>query len=131
VHLLDDYSIISEGELDLEVCADINRIDQIIVNFVNNAIKYAPDSKEIRIRIEREGEFAKVSVIDKGRGIPAEKQQYLFDRYFRVDTSGLNYSGLGLGLYINAEIVKKHGGQIGVESKLGKGSTFWFTLPLS
>jgi PAS domain S-box-containing protein len=131
VQLLHEYSIFTEGDLDLEVYADTNRIDQVIVNFVNNAIKYAPDSKEIRIRIERANEFAKISVIDQGHGIPPEKQQYLFDRYFRVDTSGLNYSGLGLGLYINAEIIKKHGGQVGVESELGKGSTFWFTLPIN
>ncbi|MBC7913632.1 MAG: ATP-binding protein, partial [Pyrinomonadaceae bacterium] len=88
------------------------------------------ESKEIQIRVEKKAEFVKISVIDKGKGIPQEKQQYLFDRYFRVDTSGFNYSGLGLGLYINFEIVKKHGGEIGVESEIEKGSKFWFTLPL-
>ena len=130
VRLTGEYSIITEGECDLQVEADANRIDQVVLNFVNNAIKYAPASKVIRIRIERDGGFAKVSVIDEGPGIPPEKQQFIFDRYFRVDTSGLNYSGLGLGLYINSEIVKKHGGEIGVESKLGEGSAFWFTLPI-
>jgi PAS domain S-box-containing protein len=128
---LEPYSIITEGELDLEVFADANRIDQVMINFVNNAIKYAPNSTEIRIVVRREGDFAKISVIDQGPGIPAEKRAYLFDRYFRVDTSGLNYSGLGLGLYINSEVVKRHGGEIGVESELGKGTTFWFTLPLN
>ena len=73
--------------------------------------------------------MAKISVIDHGPGIAPEMLPYLFDRYFRVDSSGSQYSGLGLGLYICAEIIKKHNGQIGVDSEAGKGSTFWFTLP--
>ena len=125
------YTIRSEDDVDLKVCADAGRIDQIMINFVNNAIKYAPGSKEIRIKVERLGNLAKVSVIDKGPGIPPEQLPYLFDRYYRVDSSGSQYSGLGLGLYISSEIIKKHDGQIGVESEIGKGSVFWFTLPVS
>ena len=97
--------------------------------FVNNAVKYAPHSKEILIRIEKVNNMAKVSVIDKSPGISPEKIPHLFDRYYRVDSSGSQYSGLGLGHYISAEIIKKHSGEIGVDSELGKGSTFWFTLP--
>ena len=74
--------------------------------------------------------MAKVSVKDTGPGIPADKLPFLFDRYYRADASGFQVSGLGLGLYISADIIARHGGQIGVESELGKGSTFWFTLPL-
>jgi two-component system CheB/CheR fusion protein len=124
------YTIKAQGDLKLEVFADEGRIDQIVINFVNNAIKYAPQSKEIEIKIERENDMAKVSVTDKGPGISPEKLPHLFERYFRVDSSGSQYSGLGLGLYICAEIIKKHNGQIGVDSEMGKGSTFWFTLPL-
>ena len=94
-------------------------------------MKYAPGSKEILIRIEKLKDKVKVSVSDKGPGIRPEKLPHVFDRYFRVDTSGSKYSGLGLGLYISKEIIKKHNGEIGANSKLGKGSTFWFTLPLS
>jgi signal transduction histidine kinase len=75
--------------------------------------------------------MAQVSVQDFGKGIPAENIPHLFERYYRVDTSGIQYSGLGLGLYISAEIIERHGGEMGVESEIGKGSTFWFTIPLN
>ncbi|RZL00409.1 MAG: PAS domain-containing protein, partial [Pedobacter sp.] len=125
------FELIEEGDLDLVVNADINKIEQVLVNLVNNAVKYAPDSKQIHIHAVKEGAFAKIMVIDKGRGVPPEKLPHLFDRYYRVDTGGHQYSGLGLGLYICNEIVKKHGGTMGAESKLDEGSTFWFTLPLA
>ena len=125
------FNIKTEGDMDVKVYADAARIEQVVINFVNNAIKYAPGSKEIRIDIEKVDDMAKVSIIDKGPGIPPDKLLHLFDRFYRVDSSGSQYSGLGLGLYISSEIIKKHNGQIGVESELGKGSTFWFTLPVA
>jgi two-component system, chemotaxis family, CheB/CheR fusion protein len=125
------YSIIADGDKELMVYADADRIDQVVINFVNNSIKYAPGSKEIHISIEKVNNMAKVSVRDNGPGIPAEKLPYLFDRYYRADSSGMQYSGLGLGLYISAEIIKRHNGKIGVDSEIGKGSIFWFTLPLT
>jgi PAS domain S-box-containing protein len=124
------HSIITDGDLQLEAHADADRIEQVVLNFVNNAIKYAPESKEIHIRIKKENEMAKVSVSDTGPGIPPEKVPHLFDRYYRVDSHGMQFSGLGLGLYISSEIIKRHDGQIGVETEMGKGSTFWFTIPL-
>ena len=124
------YSIIIEGDQKLEAYADAERVEQVMVNFVNNAIKYAPESKEIRVKIEKQNQLAKVSVSDKGPGIPPEKVPHLFDRYYRVDSQGMQFSGLGLGLYISSEIIKRHSGQIGVDTEEGKGSTFWFTIPL-
>ena len=124
------YQLIVGGDESLAVHADENRVEQIVVNFVNNAVKYAPRSACIYMTIEKKDGFAKISVRDEGPGIPKEKQAYLFDRYFRADHSVQTASGLGLGLYISAQIIHRHGGQIGVHSEEGKGSTFWFTLPL-
>jgi two-component system phosphate regulon sensor histidine kinase PhoR len=124
------YNFIIEGDREIEVDADYPRIDQVVVNLVNNAIKYAPNSKTIRFTLSREGGFAKTTVQDYGIGISPEKLPYLFNRYYRVDPSGIQFSGLGLGLYISAEIIERHKGSIGVDSVEGQGSTFWFTLPL-
>ena len=130
IRALGTHEIVVDGELNLKVNADAHRIDQVLINLVNNAVKYAPQSKIIYVNIRTENGSAVVSVRDTGPGIPKEKTQYLFDRYYRVDERGQPYSGLGLGLYICAEIIKRHKGEVGVESEPGKGSTFWFSLPL-
>lgn len=124
------YQMSITGDKSLEVYGDADRIDQVITNLVSNAIKYAPDSKHILISIESLAQEVKVSVSDKGAGIPSDQIAHLFERYYRVEKEGRTYSGLGLGLYICAEIVKKHQGRIGAESEINRGSTFWFTLPL-
>jgi len=124
------YSVLVIGDLKLDVFADADRISQVLINFINNAIKYAPESKIITIAIEKEDDMVKVAVKDNGPGVITDKLMHLFDRYYRVEESGIQGSGLGLGLYISSEIIKKHNGQIGVDSILGKGSTFWFTLPV-
>lgn len=130
VRLAGKHKLIIQGDEELEVYADEHRIDQVVVNFVNNAVKYAPDSTDILINISKQGDFARIEVQDFGSGIPENQLPHLFDRYWRADHSGTKYSGLGLGLYICAEIIKQHNGQIDVVSELGKGSTFWFTIPL-
>ena len=130
VRIAGEYKLISQGETYLVVHADEHAIDQVVINFVNNAIKYAPDSKEIFLITEKTKDYVRISVKDSGPGIPADKQPHLFERYYQAETSGFQNSGLGLGLYISSEIIKRHGGEIGVDSELGKGSTFWFTLPL-
>jgi PAS domain S-box-containing protein len=131
VRLMGTHQLILTGDTKLQVYADKERIDQVVVNLVNNAVKYAPDSDKILLHISKKGKFAKISVQDFGRGIAAEKLPHLFERYYRVDATGVQFSGLGLGLYISAEIIERHGGQIGVESGIGEGSTFWFTLPVA
>ena len=125
-----NYIINLEGDLSISANIDAQRIDQVIVNLVNNAVKYAASSKEIRATIEKLEGYVKISISDFGPGIPHEQLEHLFNRYYRVDSTGSQISGLGLGLFICKEIIKRHNGQIGVNSELGKGSTFWFTLPL-
>jgi len=129
VRLSDTHKIVEQGDLHLNVFADKQRIDQVIVNFVNNAVKYAPESKTIYILTEQSGTYVKVSVSDKGPGISKEKLPDLFKRYFRGGQDNQT-AGLGLGLYICADIIERHGGQIGVQSEPGKGTTFWFTIPV-
>jgi len=126
----DRQYITVEGDQSLQVIADPDRIEQVATNIINNAFKYADASDGIHILINRENNMAKVTITDKGPGIPAEKLPHLFDRYYRADDKGNQYSGLGLGLYICAEIIKRHGGQIGANSQPGQGSSFWFCLPL-
>ncbi len=126
-----DLNITIEGDDSLIVEADNQQIGQVMTNLITNAIKYAPDSDEIIIKIEKlNDQEVKITVKDKGPGIPQEKLIHLFERYYRTDYQGQKFTGLGLGLYISADIIKNHGGRIGVESDFGNGSEFWFTLPL-
>jgi signal transduction histidine kinase len=130
IHDENKHHFILEGNTDCQIHADEHQIEQVITNLISNAIKYAPDAPEIIIKAEKMAAALKISIKDKGLGIQPEKLPYLFDRYYRADHNSIQYSGLGLGLYISSEIIKKHGGEIGADSEPGKGSTFWFTLPL-
>lgn len=123
------YNLTISGDPQAAVFADEHRIEQVLVNFVNNAVKYAPHSRDIQLGIETAEGYVKVSVKDNGDGIDPSVQPYIFDRYYRANHKGRKYSGLGLGLYISSEIIRRHNGEIGVESQPGQGSTFWFTLP--
>lgn len=123
------HEIVINGPQALEINADAERIERVIINLLSNAVKYAPSSEKITIQIEQVDTMAKVSVTDQGGGIAPEKLPLLFDRYYQGNNEREHYSGLGLGLFISAEIIKKHGGEIGVLSEQGKGSTFWFTVP--
>ena len=125
------HRIIIEKNEPVEIYADRTRIEQVMVNFLSNAIKYSPDQDKVVVNIEHAGPNLRFSVTDFGIGIPYDKQAYIFDRFFRVHESSYNFSGLGLGLYISSEIIGRHGGKVGMTSEEGKGSTFWFTLPLA
>ena len=129
ITLAGSHEVVISGDKTLKAYADEGTIDQVIVNFVNNAIKYAPASKEILVIIEREGAGVKLSVKDRGPGIPPEQVPFLFNRYYQAGKQNYRNPGLGLGLYICSEIIKRHGGKIGVESEVGYGTAFWFTLP--
>ena len=123
------YTLTYKGDADLTISADEQKLEQVLVNLVNNAVKYAPASKEIVVAVEELADKVRIAVIDQGNGISKDKLPLLFESYYQVKESGINTHGLGLGLYISAEIIRKHGGEIGVNSEIGKGSTFWFTIP--
>jgi PAS domain S-box-containing protein len=123
------YHINYKGDPSFTLFADRHKLDQVLVNLVNNAVKYASDSFEIVIDAKHTEGTTKIWVSDFGKGIEPENIAFLFDRYFRVDKDNNQTSGLGLGLYISTEIIRIHGGEMGVESVLGEGTTFWFTIP--
>jgi signal transduction histidine kinase len=127
----DDSSLMIElsGALDATVEADRFRIAQVITNLLANAVKYSNSGAPVRIQVYDNGEHVQVAVTDEGVGIPADKLPHVFDRYFRVEETSQNYSGMGLGLYIAKGIVEQHHGEIGAESIVGQGTTVWFTLP--
>jgi signal transduction histidine kinase len=127
-----DNELIFQNNVDANIDADRDRIGQVVNNFLTNAIKYAPDGKKIIIALNREDGKVICSVQDFGKGIVAEEQEKIFERFYRITGHNLNtFPGLGLGLFICKEIIEKHGGKIGLISERGKGSTFYFELPIA
>ena len=113
------------------VFADKDRIGQVMINFLTNAIKYSPDNNKIDVSIHQFREQVAFSVKDNGIGIDKEEQQKIFERFYRAKgKEEQTYPGFGIGLFIAKEFVEKHGGEVLVESKKGKGSVFTFTLPI-
>jgi signal transduction histidine kinase len=150
-------NLCESGEADmpqLVVSADADRLCQVLTNYLTNAVRYSPGDKPIEVSLHRVGKgaetenildyppadatehtagvvghgMARVEVRDHGPGIPLEEQETIWGRFQRAH-SVMEVSGLGLGLYISQMIVGMHGGQVGVESTVGRGSTFWFTMP--
>jgi signal transduction histidine kinase len=108
---------------------DSTRIAQVLDNFLNNASKYASGSP-VTVTAEVMDDSLRISVRDQGSGIPAEHTPHLFERFYRVPSSSTT-RGTGLGLYISRKIIEAHGGEIGVESTIGEGTTFYFDLPIT
>jgi signal transduction histidine kinase len=112
------------------VRADQDRILQVFDNLIGNAIKFSPNGGVITLQAQEAGDMVRVSVSDTGIGIPADRLERVFERFYQVDGSTTRrFGGAGLGLAIVKRIVEVHGGRIWVESQLGCGSTFLFTLP--
>jgi PAS domain S-box-containing protein len=107
------------------------RLEQVVNNLLTNAIKYSPNATKIIVEGKVEHDSIIISVQDFGIGIAPENLDRLFDRYYRVDNTAMRFEGLGLGLYISSEILKRHGGSFWIESEQGKGSVFYFRLPLN
>jgi len=114
------------------VVADADRIGQALTNYLSNALKFSPTSQPIKVYLEVSDTQARVSVQDKGSGIPASEQSTIWEHFQQDHRQSVGSGGgLGLGLYITRAIIQQHQGQVGVKSHPGEGSTFWFTLPLA
>jgi signal transduction histidine kinase len=118
-------------DTEVPVLADGNRLESILTNLIDNAVKYSPGDREVDCSLTVSGDTAQVRVRDHGIGIGARDQQRLFQRFSRVVTDQNRHtSGTGLGLYIARELARQHGGDITVTSTVGEGSCFTVTLPL-
>lgn len=124
------HTIDLETNDDVMLHADKNMIEQVINNLISNAIKYSPQNDKIIIKSEIKHGMYYFSVEDFGIGVPPEKVDFIFQRFFRANDTSDYTVGVGLGLYIASEIIKKHKGRIQCKSTFGKGSLFWFTIPI-
>jgi PAS domain S-box-containing protein len=116
-------------EANLSVRADATRFKQMLMNLVGNAIKFTPEGGSVKLSGSRSDGRVRVEVRDTGPGIPAEEQKRIFEAFYRLKHSGTAPEGTGLGLAITERLVAMHGGELGLESELGRGSCFYFVLP--
>jgi PAS domain S-box-containing protein len=126
--------LISKNQNELLVLVDADRVRQVISNYLSNALKYSEAARPVIIHVEARDMQVRVSVRDEGPGLSKEQQKHVWERFYRVPDIEVKTGsgvGLGLGLHISRMIIERQGGQVGVESDPGKGSTFWFTLPLA
>ena len=129
-HMSPTHSIVLENAVDSELTGDQFRLEQVMMNFLTNAVKYSPQANKVIVNSKLEDDHITVSVQDFGIGIDKEHVDRLFDRYYRVDNTAMRFEGLGLGLYISSEILKRHKGKFWIDSQQGSGSTFHFSIPL-
>jgi len=125
------HSILLEGKTDAHIVGDKDRLGQVFINLLTNAVKYSPHADKVLVQLFREQNQAIVSVQDFGIGINEAHHQKVFERFYQVtDPEERTYPGLGIGLYISREIVERHSGRIAIESRKGEGATFSVALPL-
>jgi PAS domain S-box-containing protein len=138
VENIDEISLTLSGHIiqfkssgPVTVNADRDKIGSVISNLLSNAVKYSPEGEIIQVNCETTGNTVQVSIKDEGIGINQQDIDKIFDRYYRVENSSTRHiSGFGIGLYLSAEIIKRHEGEIWAESQNGEGSTFYFSLPV-
>lgn len=127
-----NYEFKRSGHVNSIVYGDEMRLEQVLINYLTNAIKYSPNSNQILIESYLTDDHkVQIGIRDFGIGIPEDKLQHLFDKFYRVEESSFKFQGLGMGLYICKEIIERHHGEYGVESVLNEGSLFYFRLPLN
>ena len=129
------YTSKHEFEVDIDpeiptIVADMDKVDQILTNLTNNAVKYSPNGGTITVSGKKVDGVVRMTVADEGMGIPKEHLAKVFDRFHRIDNRDTRkVGGTGIGLYLVKHLVEAHGGKIWVESEVGKGSKFIFELP--
>jgi signal transduction histidine kinase len=138
-HIVDHHRLLAEERgillsqvpppFDEEVFADPDRLELVFANLITNAIRHTPAGGSIELRAQSIEDMVRFEVADTGEGIPKEYQAQIFDKYFQVPSA--IRKGTGLGLAIAKNIIEAHGGEVGLLSEPGQGSTFWFTLPKS
>lgn len=129
-HVYPDRVFVKKGFEEVKLVGDEMRLEQVMVNFLSNAIKYSPEEMEIHVEISCTDSELELRVKDFGVGISPALQKQLFEKYFRVEETSVRFQGLGIGLFICSEIISRHQGLCGVESEIGQGSTFYFRVPL-
>ncbi len=126
------HTITIHGAAHTHILGDSDRLGQVFINLISNAVKYSPQANQIDISITSSYDTVTVSIRDYGIGIPKEHHQKIFDRFYRVSVADdYTFPGLGMGLYISSEIVKRHGGTLCLESSEREGSTFFISLPIA
>jgi len=129
-HIHPSHTLVVRSAVQTSLIGDRDRLGQVFINLISNAIKYSPDAETVEMDLSASPEMVTIRVHDHGLGIPREQRDKIFERFYRAAGPKQRViSGLGMGLYIVAEIVKRHGGTITVDSEVGKGSTFTVTLP--
>ncbi len=125
-----NHTLQRTGNCSKQLNGDKGRLQQVLINLLSNAIKYSPNADKVLVRMEEQESKIQVSVQDFGIGMSGQHLDKIFDRYYRVQEHAISFQGLGIGLYISNNIIKRHNGTMWAESEPDKGSTFYFTLPI-
>jgi two-component system phosphate regulon sensor histidine kinase PhoR len=125
-----DNNLIWNAGTEYWIRGNFERLEQVLMNLINNAAKYSPINKDIILEVEKQDGSVRIMVTDFGIGLSGEQQEKIFERFYRVDEKNYTASGLGMGLFICMDLVKSHDGEMGVRSEINKGSSFYVLLPL-
>jgi two-component system, OmpR family, phosphate regulon sensor histidine kinase PhoR len=129
-HIYPENTFINEDGHNYMVNGNPERLEQVLMNLLNNAVKYSQTNKTIIVKTAVQDDWVRVTVIDFGIGLSEDQKEKIFERFYRVEDKKYMTSGLGMGLYISAGIIQNHNGRIGVDGELNKGASFYFELPL-